>query len=388
MSVPAACVVLTGDSWSAGFEALRSVGQAGIPVYAVSSHPWVHRSSRWCAGARTIRGNAADLRRGLVDWSRDIGADRLVVVPLSDRMVAELHEERHLFPPTFRLAIPRAETTAALLDKTAASALASAAGIDVLTTVRYEGPDDVVALQSLGLPVILRPAFSAHNAGDFKFAVCRTERDLELALRSVAKSALPLIAQPFLDVPDDAVEFALVWRSHDRSQTAIVTGRKLRQATPEGGVMVWGETDEIVDVVEAASRFLDTSDFVGAGGIEFIRDQNRIWFVEFNPRPEAIQFIGSAAGVDAIRLTVEDLLGWPIVVPVDCWHVAGWVGFAAVARARRSTNDARLVFRDRLRFAARSPAVRSVCRRGDPLPSLAVALWLAARAVRRLSPRG
>ena len=111
-----------------------------------------------------------------------------------------------------------------------------------------------------------------------------------------------------VDAPDQAVELALVWRSRDGATTAVCTGRKRRQASPDGGVMVWGEAAELPDVRDAALRFLDVSGFRGVGGIELIRAGGRLWFIEFNPRLEAIHFLAARAGVDLVALDYREQL--------------------------------------------------------------------------------
>ncbi|MCZ7628811.1 MAG: ATP-grasp domain-containing protein [Microthrixaceae bacterium] len=323
--------------------------------------------------------------RLLCNWVDElIPADRLVVViPLSDRLVEYLHRQRSGFPPRFRLAIPSAELADDLLDKSQSLRIAQQAGLDVPDWVEVTSIDGIEAATTLDYPVVVRPT-SWSSTGDhyFKVMVCKDQRELEVVLTESLQRGARLIAQRYIDAPDDAVEFAITWRNGDGSCTVTCTGRKRRQSAPEGGVMAWGEATALPDVADRARRFLEATGFTGPGGIEFIRHDGRLWFIEFNPRLEAIHFLAAAAGLDTVVMTYrEQALGEAPQHPPLQRDAAGWVGAAWLNRLVSRPGDWRLAASDRVAFARSENRIKAVVDFRDPLPSVALTFRLISRAV-------
>lgn len=240
--------------------------------------------------------------------------------------------------------------------------------------------------------MVVKPARWLPRSAEY-FKIELLPRASEVSARGLADMDLPMIVQEYLDAPDDAVEFAIAWRSRDSSRTSICTGRKRRQSHPHGGVMVWGEAVYLEDVAEAAERFLDSSGFTGLGGIEFIRTAEAIKFIEFNPRLEAIHFVAAAAGVDTVILELEDQLGLgqapmaPRTVTQHQESAAAWISTAWIARVMSDPEYRAEAIRDWVafrRFRRRRPSIWSS---RDPKPGLLVASRLLLRAIRSMGGR-
>jgi len=277
-----------------------------------------------------------------------------------------------------------------LLNKSHALRLARDAGLDVPRWVDVCSDDDLPLVDTLTFPVAVRPqSWSTVGSVYFKVAVYRERQLLAQDLPVMLGRGARLVVQEYVDAPDEAVEFSILWRSRDRLVTAQCTGRKRRQASAQGGVMVWGETAHLPDVVDAASVFLEASGFVGLGGIEFIRSAGKLWFIEFNPRLEAIHFLAARAGIDTVEMAYRELaLGQvPSAVPRQS-AAAAWVGSAALNRLVQERSDWRLLAADRLRFQRASNRTRAVWTWQDPLPGLMVAGRLLSRGTRSLRGRG
>lgn len=379
-------VLFAGVAWGGALHAIRTLHARGAEVYvAVVGHGAdVYRSSRACAAAVDLTATEpdaiiAELRERIAEW---VGDARVVVIPTSDRMAELLHRGRDAFLPQEVLAIAPPEVLQPLLDKVAAIEVAEAAGLDVPPWCAVATSDDVPAALELAMPVAVRPTnWWTRGTEPFKVARVDTPEALRALLDRQLAAGAQLVVQHYLDEPDDAVEFGLVWRSTDRTATAVVTGRKRRQATPDGGVMVWGHTVDLPDVRAAAERFLDASGFTGVGGIEVIRSGGRAWFIEFNPRVEAIHFLAIRAGVDLLGLLYDDLaLGRPPRAPSPSGPAAAWVGSAALARARSGSGGVRVVLADRWAFQRSPGRVRAVWSWRDPRPAVAVVRRLARAA--------
>ena len=388
----AACLLLTEEVWGSALRAMRGLGAQGIPVYVATlgEGSGVFGRSRYCSDAHDVSPELGDgFCADALTWAdrRHPGTGPMVVIPLSDRLVELLDRHRAEVPERFRLSLPASDVVQPLLDKEASLQLAEQAGLRVPPWVAVRSEDDLPAASHLPLPVGVRPtSWATGGRSPTKITVHHDRAALEAGLRDQLGQGAELLAQHHLDVPDDAVEFGITWRSPDRSVSVACTGRKRRQSTPGGGVMVWGETAELPDVDAAAQRFLDISGFTGLGGIELIRSGGGLHFIEFNPRLEAIHFLAQRAGMDTVLMEFRALAGGdlqvvhPATVPATAWVGSAWLNRLLVDGSQRGE-----VLRDRWRFARSPGRVRAVWDRSDPLPVLALAARLTGRLLRRLS---
>lgn len=388
------CVLLAEEVWGSTLHTIRSLGRSGVPVYVVTAGEGsaVYRRSRFCTAAHDVTTSDPEMFVDRVGaWlNHQIGqGENVVMIPLSDRLVAYLHDRRESIPEHWKVSIPTPVVTETLLDKALSLQVAERAGLEVPPWVQITTLDDMAAAFDLTFPVVVRPT-SWSTAGEhyFKVKLCHDENQLGSVLTNAVAEGAELIVQRYIDAPDEAVEFAISWRSRDQSTTVACTGRKRRQSAHEGGVMAWGETVTLPDVELGAATFLDESGFTGLGGIEFIRSGDHLWFIEFNPRLEAIHFLAAAAGVDTVVMEYENLStgSVPSLLPVQS-DAAGWVGSAWLNRLRYQPGDWRLVLKDRWAFGRSRRRVKAVVDIRDPLPAAMVLARLAGRGLRRVSAR-
>jgi len=389
---PASCLLLTEGAFGSPLHAMRSLGSAGtaVRVATAGTGDSILRRSRACTtAANHDSSDAAAYCRSVIDWVEHVQpSGDVVVIPLSDRFVEFLDTERDLFPDRFRLAIPPRRVVNRLVAKDRSLAVAEDAGLNVPAWTSIATERDIDGAHRLVLPVAVRPTSWA-TAGDsyFKIEVFRDGQELDSGLRSRLRRGAHLIAQEYVQAPEEAVEFALLWRSRDRSHTEVVTGRKRRQAGRDGGVMVWGETVDLPDVASASLRFLDESGFTGLGGTEFIRRDGKLWFIEFNPRLEAIHFLATRAGVDTVALEYAEHAVLRPPQPRAQLPATAWIGSAWLQRFIDDPGSRGQLLADRLRFARSPRRIRAVWSWRDPMPGILLAGRTASRAFTRITKR-
>jgi predicted ATP-grasp superfamily ATP-dependent carboligase len=391
-SVPAT-VLLAEEVWGSTLHAARSLHSAGSSVYVAVAGCGAHvyRRSRYCCAAFDLSSDRPDeICTELVDWMASrVGERPVIVFPLSDRLVEALHSSRAAYPDNFVLAVPAVAATGPLLDKSSSLRLAERAGLTVPQWITISESAHLERLSRFGGKVVLRPTMWS-TAGEqyFKVSVHPDAVAAKEAACADLDGGAELIAQAYVDAPEDHVEFGILWRSQDGEVTVVCTGRKRRQSAREGGVMVWGVTECLGDVVEAASAFLDTSGFTGLGGIEFIRSGSELNFIEFNPRLEAIHFIARKAGIDTLQMALRDLgrLG-PQPAPATQHAAAAWVGSAWLNRLSSDPGYRTAAAVDRYHFARSPNRVKAVWTLRDPMPGMVVGARLARRGGQRLGRR-
>ena len=329
------------------------------------------------------------LERALT-WAREMApTSQIVVFPFSDRMADTMHSARGLLKDPFRPVLAPEFALDRLLNKALSLSCAEDAGLSVPQWVEVRSLQDLGMVRSLPPPLIVKPSSWATAGGHpFKLSVHDDSAEAIEFCRTALLSGAHLIVQQFLSVPADQVEFGIVWASADGSVVDVCTGRKRRQSSDDGGVMAWGETEELTDLRALAIEFVKKSGFTGPGGIEFIRDSEGLRFIEFNPRLEAIHFLAAAAGLDTVALAYLDIGGGilPGARSVQ-FPAAAWIGSAWLSRLRANPASIFRFASDRIKFALHPRATRAVLCWQDPWPSLAVTKLLAKAGFDRLLSR-
>lgn len=390
---PPACVLVAEPTWGAVLHAASSLGSLGVPVFVATlgRGASVFRRSRWVQAAGDFDPDSDRVVADLVAWLGrvPIGEGPVPVLALSDRAAELLSRARDQLPDTFRLISPTDEILEPLLTKSTSAALAAEAGLDVPPWATVDVPDDIDAAMRLGFPVVVRPERWSGPDAVLKVERLNDRPKASARLRALLNHGAQLIVSEFVWAPVEAVEFGIVWRSLDGTTTVVCTGRKRRQAGAGGGVMAWGEAVDLPDVRQAAIDYLDASGFRGVGGIEFIRADGTLWFIEFNPRLEAIHFLASRAGLDTVQMAYRDAaLDVRPGRVVAQGPATAWVGSAWAERLMTDPKGWRVALSDRVAFARSPGRVRSVFDRRDPMPALALGAHLGGRAWDRLRSRG
>lgn len=390
---PPACVLVAEPTWGAVLHAAQSLGSLGAPVYVATLGRGadVFGRSRWVRAAEDFDPDSDRVIADLVAWLEraSLGEGPVPVLALSDQAAELLSTARQEFPDRYRLVTPTSQVLAPLLNKSTSAALAGDAGLEVPAWVPLGTDDDITSSLKLVFPVVVRPE-SWSGPGNALKVERLDHHDAAVArLRELLDDGAQVVVSEFVRAPVEAVELGIVWRSLDGSATAVCTGRKRRQAGADGGVMAWGEAVDLPDVRQAAIDYLDASEFRGVGGIEFIRADGKLWFIEFNPRLEAIHFLASKAGLDTVQMAYRDVaLGvLPQRVPTQ-GPATAWVGSAWAERLMTAPGEWRVALRDRVAFARSPGRVRSVLDRRDPKPAMALASHMGGRAWARLARRG
>ncbi len=388
-----ACVLLAEPTWGAVLHAAHSLGSMGVPVYVATlgTGSDVFRRSRWIRAATDFQPDSGRVIEEIVSWLERLPAGRgpVPVLALSDQAAELLDGARNRLPSRYRPVLPPSQAFVPLLSKLDSAWIAREAGLNVPDWVAVSSDEDIATVDRLSFPVVVRPdTWTLPGSEVDKVELLEDFPSASERLSELVDCGAKAVVSEFVTAPVEAVEaveFGILWRSLDGTASVVCTGRKRRQAGSGGGVMAWGEAVDLPDVRQEAMRFLDTSGFRGVGGIEFIRSGGKLWFIEFNPRLEAIHFLGTRAGIDTVRLAYMDaaLDERPTQQPVQVPATA-WVGSAWAHRLRVEPGDWRLALRDRLAFARSQRRVRSVLSGRDPMPTLALGAHLVGKAWARL----
>jgi D-aspartate ligase len=306
--------VVVDVGWVNGLAAVRSLGRAGVHVFAVDHRPSaLGFRSRYAE--RVVVPDPLEDEDGFVDavyaLARRAGR-ALPVFPTHDPGLNALarHPDDSLLAP-----FPPWGVLAAVQSKRSQLERAAEAGVDVPATRHPgSGADARAAAEELGFPVLVKPSDPVGFKRRFRRQAFRCDTADEAdAAYGRAEEFEPMV-QELVPGGDDALYTVGSYLARDGRRLGVFCGRKLRQTPPGIGTCRVGEAVWVEEAVDAALRLLRAFGFYGLSQVEFKRDprDGRFKLMEINPRLWQWHGLAAACGVDLPRIAYADLTGEPI----------------------------------------------------------------------------
>jgi D-aspartate ligase len=305
--IPAAVVDV---GWVNGLAALRSLGRARIPVFAVD-----HRPS--ALGFRSRYGEARlcpDVHKDeaqFVDFFQELGT--AVVFPTHDPGLNAL--ARHLPELSVLAPFPAWDVLERVQSKRTQLEQAEAVGVAIPGTHYPQSAAEArAAAAQLGYPVLVKPEHPIGFKQRFRRQAFRCENEQELDQAYDDAQEFGAMVQELVPGGDDTLYTVGSYIARDGSPLGVFSGRKLRQTPPGVGTCRVGEAVWVDESVDAALRLLKAFAYFGLSQVEFKRDPRDGSFklMEINPRLWQWHGLATACGVDLPRIAYADLVGEPL----------------------------------------------------------------------------
>lgn len=370
---------------------VRSLGQAGVAVHAVGSTGDPIRFSRYCTSFTPVVEGQAGTGERWLHWLEQSGPREGVIMPCSDRTVQLVAENRRTLEQLgyspFEL---DDEVALAMLDKDRTYELATTAGVATPRWITVRTPADVTqALDGLPYPCAVKPLssheFALRTGLRDKLFVVASRSDLRQKLQGLLDLGIETMVTEIVPGTDDQLMGYVVYMGEDGEPLMHYTDRKIRQDPAHFGVGSYVVSDWDEEVAATGLCFCRGVGLRGAAHVEFKRDarDGRLRLIECNPRFHLAIGLGGASGHDFPLFTYNRLVGRPAPERRGC---------RAGARQWRPIADLRAL--PGYHSAGEWPLgqwARSLAHRQrftvfswhDPVPSLVVNAWWAARQVRK-----
>ncbi|MCW1959148.1 MAG: ATP-grasp domain-containing protein [Mycobacterium sp.] len=320
----------------------RSLGRAGVPVYAVVGHPKAPvMKSRYARGQilwQPYRGEGYDvLLDRLVGFGRELGR-RSVIVCTSDEMAVLVARRRAVLEEWFVLPDVDRKLPGQLADKESLADLCRRHGMPVPLSVAADTPAQIdAALAEISPPVMVKStALRGQAQSVVDSTLARTAEELQGMARGWAEP-FQVLVQEYL--PDEHCED---WFTHGYCDGAgaarvVFTGRKVRSWPVRGGATAAAYSAPNPELVALAELFCAKVGYRGIFDIDWRLDRRtgRYYLLDFNPRVGAqFRLFEDTAGVDVVRAMHLDLSGRQIPVgaqidgerfAVEAWDIPSLV---------------------------------------------------------------
>lgn len=300
----------------------RSLGRAGVPVYAIVADPAVPvTTSRYLSDhilwqPHHGEGYAALLDR-LMDFGRRQGR-RSVIVCTSDEMAVFVARRRTVLAEWFLLPAVAPTLPAELADKNSLAGVCHRTGTPIPPSILIDTRTQLDAvIDEVDMPVMVK---STALRGQVQSVENSTLVQTPDDLRELAKGwvePFQVLLQKYL--PD---EYCEDWFTHGYCDTTsraevVFTGRKIRTWPVHGGATAAAYTAADPELVILAKLFCAQVGYRGIFDMDWRLDlrTGRYYLLDFNPRVGAqFRMFEDDAGVDVVRALHLDLSGRPIPV--------------------------------------------------------------------------
>jgi D-aspartate ligase len=315
---PAAVVV--GLDNITGLQTARILADRGVRVYGVAANRR-HFGARTNACAEVVESRLSG--PALVDTlrrlSRRLGPEPAVLVPCTDGAVWSLSLQRDELLDLYRLPLGDHDGVDLLMDKVRFADHAKMHGLSApRTEVLRSRADAEKAAEVLSWPSVVKPpvkaeAWLAHTSA--KGIPVSGPDELLAVYDRVAGWAPVLLAQEWVDGPEDALFSCNAY--FDASGTPLVTfvARKLRQWPPQVGTSASGEECRNDEVLEETLRVFGSVGFHGLAYLEMKRDSRTGAMAIIEPnvgRPTGRSAIAEGGGVELVYTAYCDAAGLPL----------------------------------------------------------------------------
>lgn len=330
-SPESACPVVVVGGSVAGLGVVRSLSSTGAPVMVLdTSRLNAALWSRHCEGRVTANLSG----RQLIEELKAVGssfAQRPLLLLTQDASVEAVSRWRADLEPYYRFLLPPPDIVEIFNDKGEFHDLATREKFSVPESVVVRSIDDLVRIEALQLPVIVKPARKSglHESGLDRAARFDRLEDATAHCVALMKLKASAIVQEWVDGPDDQIFFCLFFCDLFGQPLRFFTGRKL-SAYPAGV----GSTATCIAAPEAHAelkaltvRLTRMTRYAGIGGLEFKRDARTGEFIIIEPtvgRTDWQEEIAALSGVNIPAAAWMHAMGRSIEPLETTWARFAW----------------------------------------------------------------
>lgn len=313
--------VLLGSDFKA-LAVARSLGQRGIPVVVVDSHPRVAWFSRY-VDKRFKWGQQMDdaaFVSFLLNIAKQYHLEQWVLFPLQDEAVQLVACHRQELLELYMLVTQGWEVVQWANDKRCTYQLAQAAGVPYPRTV-YPASEDELAAIDIDFPVIIKPAISVHlqYSAHLKAFEAHSRDELLLQYRRALHYIPPTEVMVQEIIPGDGTtQYSLAAFCKDGCVLASMTARRTRQYPVDYGLgSSFVEAMPVPGLLELGQKLLFQMQALGMVEVEFKYDRRdqQYKLLDINLRPWGWHSLCIACGLDFPYIQFRDALGLAYEVP-------------------------------------------------------------------------
>ena len=360
-----------------GLSIARSLGAAGVPVYAINHRQSVVRYSRFCKWIDLPDSNAI----GTEVWAayllgRESNHLRgAVLLAASDEAIELIAEHRQSLAEKFTLDLSNPDAQLCMLDKLCTYRVAQAASVP---TPKFWGANtrkQIVKLEhELVFPLILKPVLGHEFSRKFigPYAVTYNLDELLSAFDTVCGAGIPTFLVEMIPGPDDRLCSYYTYLDENGNNLIDFTKRVIRRYPMNMGGSTYHITDGVPDIRALSLALFRLVGLRGVANAEFKMDvsDGKLKLIECNARFTAADCLLVASGLNLPLFVYDRLTGRPHAAPSSYrMGMRLWKPVGDFAAYRQLNKMGLLTFRAWI-CSIMHPQIFPVFRWNDPLPAI------------------
>jgi len=263
----------------------RSCWSKGIMVYLIEINDTQKKGGNYSsciAGGININPEIIGTVEG-VDFLRQYCLLEKIeaLIALSEERLLWLSKNRKKFEPECKLLMPSYECLEYVSSKEHQIKIALQSGFHILPTCYLNKAEDCQNVSKDLYPLCVRPSIPEGLCSPFKAKVFYTSDELARFLKTFKEISAPIIAQPFLQLPDMKVHGA-------RSENCVLLALKpfLAIRKFEGVTLTLSQIEFPVGVKECCEEFIERAGITGCFHFDFLysEKENKVYYLEINTR--------------------------------------------------------------------------------------------------------
>jgi D-aspartate ligase len=355
----------------------RSLGAAGIPVYAINHPQSEVKYSRFCrwidlpdnsaigteAWAAYLLGPESDPLRGAV------------LLAASDEAIELIMEYRQSLSEKFSLDLSNPTAQRCMLDKLCTYRAAQAAGVPTPKFWVADTREQIVKLQQeLVFPLVLKPILGHRFSRKFTgaYAVANNLDELLYAFDKVCCANIQTFLVEMIPGPDDQLCSYYTYLDEGGNHLINFTKRVIRRFPMNMGGSTYHITDYVPHIQELALALFRQVGLRGVANVEFKMDERdgKLKLIECNARFTAADCLLVASGLNLPLFVYDRLTGRAPTAPSSYrMGMRLWKPVGDFAAYRQLNKMGLLTFRAWIR-SIMHPQIFPLFRWNDPLPAV------------------
>lgn len=303
--LPTVRPVIIGDFGPPTLACIRSWGKQGYPVgmICIRSEWEGYPDSKYLSDATTLTSKHLYTDKGIKTISQFLRKFRATgIICISESMACWLNDNRRELPKKVAVWLPPNDIIKDLLSKEKQVEIARKVGFNVLPTYLIKNLQSFNSIPRRHFPLCLRPGNPGGIKPSFKVRLINSSTELYSFVRSFREISKPIIAQPFLNLPNLVVHGARTILGKTIGLQAFMVERKF-----EGVTLTIRPTDLDKDLAYKCIAFTNHFNLTGNYHFEFLVDQNNgaAYFLEINNRLGGTTAKVFACGYDEPMLALQ-----------------------------------------------------------------------------------
>jgi predicted ATP-grasp superfamily ATP-dependent carboligase len=294
-----------------GLSNVRSLGEAGIPVYVVDKDVCIAKYSKYCKKFFICpEFNTDDFAKFLIEMAKKENIRRWVLVPSNDHAVYTISRNKELLEKYYSIIIPGLEIIETIYDKSRLLAVGKSCGLPIPVTQYFKSVNEKLE-DNLVFPVITkgRHGLSFYKAIGKKALLALNEEELRKQLMYISNKYT--IEGTFTQelIPSNEYNKTVSFTAFciDGEIKAYWMGIKLREHPLQFGTATFARSVFIQECLSLAIPLLKKLNYTGVCEVEFLLDlkTKEYKLIEINARTWLWVGLAKTCGIDYAKMIYD-----------------------------------------------------------------------------------